>query len=85
MSRAIKSLKIMLPYLNDEYVVGNEIDFINQASHGDNTKKAREYGKIKSINDYYLEMEAGCDLFYSIEFENGKSIEFENVPVQIGY
>lgn len=81
MSKTIKSLKIMLPYLNDEYVVGNEIDFINQAYHGDNTKKVREYGAITNIKNFGNQSQPN----YSIDFESGRKVEFFGVPVQIGY
>lgn len=81
----IKSIKIMLPYLNDEYEVGKEIRFCNQASSGDNKAKVEEYGVVKEISETYHECDSGISQFYLVEFENGKKINFENVPMQVNY
>ena len=71
----IKRLKIMLPYLNDEYTVGEYPDFINQASGLDNNSQTEWLGKVVSIES----PESNC---YLITFESGISRTFEDVPVQ---
>lgn len=72
----IKRLKIMLPYLNDEYTVGKYPDVINQASSIDNNSQTEGLGKVVNIES----PESNC---YLITFESGISRTFEDVPVQI--
>lgn len=72
----IKRLKIMLPYLNDEYTVGEYPKFVNQASAIDNDSQVERLGKVVSIER--LERKR-----YLITFESGISRMFEDVPVQI--
>lgn len=72
----IKRLKIMLPYLNDEYTVGKYPDFINQASSIDNDSQTEKLGKVVNIES----PESNCYLIY---FENGISRTISDTPVQV--
>lgn len=72
----IKRLKIMLPYLNDEYTVDEYPDFINQASGLNNNSQTEWLGKVVNIES----PESNC---YLIFFENGISRTISDTPVQI--
>lgn len=74
----IKSLKIMLPYLNDEYVVGKNISHCNQASCGETKKESTELGIITTIE--YCE-----NSIYLIRFESGECRKFVDTPVQVTF
>lgn len=80
----ITKLKIMLPYLNDEYVVGESVHLIGQATD-EKPERVKQFGKVTEIIDNTVDTETTYVQCYRIKFESGKEILFEGVPVQIEY
>lgn len=83
-SKEIKSLQVMLPYLNDEYIVGKEIQHQNQNSVGDNRAIADEYGVVASIDDITPMGYEGTPR-YKVIFENRREMYLEGVPSVVRY
>lgn len=73
----ITRLKVMLPYLNDEYKVGKKVNHCNQASSGENERDTVACGIIKEI-------EADeTNNVHIIHFENGSYRMLQDTPVQL--
>lgn len=83
-SKEIKSLQVMLPYLNDEYIVGKEIQAQNQNSVGDNRLRDEEYGVVVSIDDITPIGYEGIPR-YKIIFENRREMYLDGVPSVVRY
>lgn len=80
----IQSLQVMLPYLNDTFVVGKEIQMQNQSSIADNSAMVEEYGVVATIDDVTPMGYDGMPR-YKIVFENNKLIYLEGVPMSVRY
>jgi len=80
----ITKLKIMLPYLNHEYIVGESVHLIGQATN-EKPERIKQFGKVTEIIDCTVETESSYVQRYRIKFYSGKEILLEGVPVQIEY
>lgn len=74
----------MLPYLNDEYIVGKEIQPQNQESVEDNRARAEEYGVVVAIDDI-TPMGYDGSPRYKVVFESGREMYLEGVPSVVRY
>lgn len=77
----IKSLKVMLPYMGDEYTVGEIFHPHNQSSSRSHDQRIVDHGEVRYI-DSIVDNRTGRRV-YLISFIGQDYIELVDVPVQV--